>query len=74
MRYFACVVLILICNLAPAENWPQWRGPEQNGTAPGRGYPKQWGEDTGIVWKVKVPGLESSAPWMISTGSLTLSA
>src|SRR6266478_3980124 len=38
------------------QNWPQWRGPLQNGVAPHANPPVTWSETNNIKWKVKIPG------------------
>src|SRR6267142_101810 len=44
------------------ENWPQWRGPHQDGVAPGANPPLTWSETNNIKWKVKIPGEGSATP------------
>ena len=44
-------------------DWPQWRGPRRDGSAPGKGFPTNWPE-AGLteLWKVKGgPGASSLA-------------
>jgi len=45
-----------------AENWPQWRGPQNNGHSSEKGVPTEWGADKNIVWKLALPGQGSSTP------------
>jgi outer membrane protein assembly factor BamB len=49
---------------APADelNWPQWRGPLQNGVAPQANPPTQWSETQNVKWKVKIPGAGLATP------------
>src|SRR6266404_6362487 len=62
--------LALSCGVAAAalatttseRNWPQWRGPLQNGTAPAADPPTTWSETNNIRWKVKIPGEGSATP------------
>ncbi len=35
-------------------DWHQFRGPLQNGTAPGQNPPLKWSEDTNVLWKSPV--------------------
>ena len=52
-----------ICGAAASEqNWPQWRGPLQNGVAPAANPPVTWSETNNIKWKVKIPGEGSATP------------
>lgn len=59
----ASVMLGLACvSIGRCDNWPQWRGPQQNGFAPGDGFPVAWGEEKNIRWKTAVPGWGTSTP------------
>jgi outer membrane protein assembly factor BamB len=44
------------------DSWPQWRGAAQNGVASGDTFPIRWTEDSGIAWKVELPGNGGSTP------------
>lgn len=50
------------CAAAPDDNWPQWRGPLQNGTAPHADPPLEWSESKNVKWKVKIPGDGTATP------------
>jgi outer membrane protein assembly factor BamB len=56
--------LILLAALTPAlaANWPQWRGPKGDGHSPETNLPTQWGPDSHVVWKAKLPGRGASTP------------
>ena len=43
-------------------NWPQWRGPQFDGTAPGATPPVVFNETTNLKWKIKLPGNGASTP------------
>src|ERR1035437_58545 len=47
---------------SPNENWPQWRGPLQNGVAPEANPPTTWSETNNVKWKVKIPGSGLATP------------
>ena len=46
----------------PLDNWPHWRGPLANGTAPRGKPPLRWDAKTNIAWKRAIPGRGSSTP------------
>lgn len=56
------ILTLFAMSTASAENWPQWRGPQQNGVSISTGSPTEWGEDKNIAWKVKLPGWGTSTP------------
>lgn len=64
---FASLIVVLACGgLAPMStqgaNWPQWRGPELTGVAPGANPPSAWSETKNIQWKYDIPGIGGSTP------------
>ncbi|HYR59460.1 MAG TPA: PQQ-binding-like beta-propeller repeat protein [Chthoniobacteraceae bacterium] len=46
---------------AHAENWPQWRGPNFNGTTPETGLPATWTKDS-AKWAAPLPGPSGATP------------
>jgi outer membrane protein assembly factor BamB len=44
------------------DNWPAWRGPLANGTAPKADPPVKWDARTNVKWKTPLPGSGSSTP------------
>ena len=53
---------ILTSNTLRAENWPQWRGPKNDGVSTESNLPTQWNETKNIVWKLKMPGMSGATP------------
>jgi outer membrane protein assembly factor BamB len=57
---------VLVCSMpAPllAANWPNWRGPNGDGTTTTvRNLPETWGPDQNIKWKVELPAWSGSSP------------
>jgi outer membrane protein assembly factor BamB len=47
---------------ARADNWPQWRGPDDDGVSRETGLPARWGEGQNIVWRLPLPGLAGATP------------
>jgi outer membrane protein assembly factor BamB len=66
-----CYSLRQVCGLAllplialaadSVDNWPQWRGPNSDGVAPGEA-PLHWSDTEHIKWKAEVPGRGHSSP------------
>jgi outer membrane protein assembly factor BamB len=46
----------------PLDNWPHWRGPRADGTAPRGNPPLKWDEKTNVKWKAPLPGRGASTP------------
>jgi len=59
---FAALVLFSNPVLAPADNWPQWRGPSGNGLSTETGLPARWTTTENVAWKLPMPGLSGSTP------------
>jgi outer membrane protein assembly factor BamB len=45
-----------------ADNWPAWRGPENNGICKETGLPVEWGEKKNVAWTLPMPGRGGSTP------------
>jgi hypothetical protein len=44
-------------------NWPQWRGPNSNGTAPGaKNLPVSWTQTDNVLWRTKMPSWSAATP------------
>ena len=57
------IVLAAACDqLASADNWPQWRGPEASGVAADGDYPIEFSDEKNVAWKVALPGPGTSTP------------
>lgn len=68
MRRFTvlAVALLAFVQSGRAENWPQWRGPTNDGICTETKLPTQWSEtkseSKNILWKLKMPGKAGSTP------------
>lgn len=58
------VLFALVASAAPAlaADWPQFLGPTGDGHYAGPKLPTEWGPDTNVAWKTKVPGKGWSSP------------
>ncbi|MCA9269089.1 MAG: PQQ-binding-like beta-propeller repeat protein, partial [Planctomycetales bacterium] len=65
----ACCLLMLAAlwpaRAGHAEDWPHWRGPQQNGTSSERNLPLRWSPAEGIAWRADLPGSGSSSPVVV---------
>ncbi len=52
----------LVSSAARAENWPNWRGPNQDGSSPEKGLPAKFSKTEGVKWSAALPGLSASVP------------
>ncbi|CAN5573668.1 PQQ-binding-like beta-propeller repeat protein [soil metagenome] len=59
---FACFVTLALSLPAFAENWPQWRGPKNDGHSTEKGLVTEWSPTKNILWKLPMPGPGSSTP------------
>ncbi|HVJ82369.1 MAG TPA: PQQ-binding-like beta-propeller repeat protein [Planctomycetia bacterium] len=64
MRRFAAACLFVSVALAPAADWPQWRGPAHDGTAPAKNLPVKWSE-ADVAWRVPLPGRSGATPALV---------
>ena len=54
-------VALSVC-LQADENWPQWRGPNGNGTSAATNLPTTWSLIENIVWKTPLPHWSGGTP------------
>jgi outer membrane protein assembly factor BamB len=52
--------LLVLSQSAAAENWPQWRGPNLNGSSSETNLPDRLDPNANAVWKLELPGPGSS--------------
>ncbi len=45
-----------------AANWPQWRGPELNGSTSETNLPATWSKTENVLWSVPLPGPSHATP------------
>lgn len=58
----ACIGLLLPLSANAAENWPQWRGPNLNGSTTETGLPDKLDPDANALWKAVLPGHSNGTP------------
>ncbi|MBU4254201.1 MAG: PQQ-like beta-propeller repeat protein [Acidobacteria bacterium] len=44
------------------DNWPRWRGPNQDGISSSRGLATEWSLTTNILWKTELPSWSAATP------------
>ena len=63
---FATILLLLTLTkvhaLSVADNWHQWRGPENNGVSRTAKPPVEWSEQKNVGWKIAIGGHGTSSP------------
>jgi outer membrane protein assembly factor BamB len=53
-----------LASSALAANWPQWRGPNGDGTCPETNLPLKWSETENVAWKCPLPdGASTPVVW-----------
>lgn len=57
-----------------AQNWPNWRGPNGDGTSVETNLPLAWDSRTNVIWKSEVPGVGHSSPIVWEDKLFTASA
>ena len=58
------LLVAVIATTAPAQNWPQFRGPGATGVLESPGQPVKWdaAASQNVLWKLAIPGLAHSSP------------
>jgi outer membrane protein assembly factor BamB len=55
-------VMVVVAGPARGADWPQWRGPEANGTSRETGLPVRWSPNENVAWSLPLPGPSGSTP------------
>lgn len=74
IRFVLLLVTATLFSSAQAQNWPNWRGPNGDGTSAEINLPVKWDSVTNILWKSEVPGSGHSSPIIWENKLFTLSA
>lgn len=61
MRILLSITLLSSAAFAADDDWPKWRGPDDDGMARGAA-PVEWSESSNIAWKVPITGRGFSSP------------
>ena len=48
-----------------AENWPQWRGPRNDGVSSETGIATHWSKTENVSWRLPLPGQAGATPVVI---------
>jgi outer membrane protein assembly factor BamB len=65
---------LILALQAAAVDWPQWRGPQGDGTSAETGFPINWSATANIAWKTEIPGRGHASPIVVGNRVLTVSA
>ncbi len=58
-----CVLAVSAYSAEPSANWPQWRGPDHNGSSStAADLPVTWSATENVVWKVALPSWSAATP------------
>jgi outer membrane protein assembly factor BamB len=60
--FLASCLTLITAGAARADNWPAWRGPDQNGICKETGLPSHWGPGKNLAWTLELPGKGGSTP------------
>jgi outer membrane protein assembly factor BamB len=55
-------LVMMIVATVSADNWPQWRGPQLNGTSSETGLPVKWTAESNVAWKLPLPEWSGATP------------
>lgn len=59
---WALTVLSALAATAQAGNWPNWRGPHNNGISDEKGLPTEFSREKNVAWRIELPGPGGSTP------------
>jgi len=59
---FAGIFCTLCAALVHAENWPQWRGPNYDGSSSEKNLPEHFSKTENVAWRAPLPGPSGATP------------
>ena len=64
IRNLLCIIFVLSFSqhLHAQENWPQWRGPNQDGVSTSKNLPTSWSLEKNVIWKSQLPSWSGGTP------------
>jgi len=62
LSFAMCLTAALAAPMAAADNWPMWRGPNNDGISPEKNLPVKWSTNENIAWKLPMTGRSGSTP------------
>ncbi len=62
IRFYFCVIALVVCASANAGDWPAFRGPQGNGVAAGSGYATEWTKEKNVKWRVELSEPGNGSP------------
>jgi outer membrane protein assembly factor BamB len=74
--FLLCALPIVLAPLADAAEtgWPQWRGPNADGTSLDATPPVEWSATKNVRWKTAIPGRGSASPVVLGDKVFVVSA
>ncbi|HVA47785.1 MAG TPA: PQQ-binding-like beta-propeller repeat protein [Pirellulales bacterium] len=61
-KLLLALTCVLTATAASAENWPQWRGPKNDGISHESDLPVNWSKTENIAWRLPLPGPAGATP------------
>jgi len=56
------ILSLTLASLCLAENWPQWRGPNLDGSSGEKNLPVTWTKTDNVTWRLPMPSRSGSTP------------
>ena len=56
------LIAVMVSNSLVASDWPQFRGPNSQGSTDATNLPLKWSDTENVVWKTELPGFGASSP------------
>ncbi len=56
------ILALALSSCVLADNWPQWRGPNLDGTSKETGLPVKWTKTENVAWSIPMPSRSGATP------------
>ena len=65
---------LVLAHTALAEDWPQWRGPRNDGRSAESAFPIAWSKTDNVAWRTELPGEGHASPIIFGGKIFTVAA
>jgi len=63
MKFWLITLSVLLTvSITRADNWPQWRGPNFNGSSTEKNLPAEFSKSNNVAWRAALPGPAGATP------------
>ncbi|MEQ1852702.1 MAG: PQQ-binding-like beta-propeller repeat protein [Chthoniobacteraceae bacterium] len=68
------LLIAILATVSKADDWPQWRGPRNDGRSAETAFPTTWTKSDNVAWRTELPGGGHASPIVFGGRLFTVAA